>query len=499
MGPNGVERKAFSRYFVRLINRPHEEALVDDEHIVRDRKAFTKQMLRSFLKHCLTREAWTGAPWLVKDEYAREYRIDTDVPPHLRQGHKLAEKKASIAAARKGEQEGMLSFWAGSPMQRLPELKPALKGQKVKFSAQEQEVYRQENMQEYHRAMNGNPTFVVSNGTKPPKGGHFVQETNFPGLQSIAARSPPPKVVPPPPVKYPIDDLDVAPIRDGTHRPALNFMSEDTPVDLEDNASGAGSGIKMESVQSLMETWLMLNVFCDGFVLDSFTFDDYIEAIRFTSDDVECELFNEVHCAVLKLFVNSENNQNGKINISLPEIEEEESETSHHTSAVPTPSPEPQVKPKGMRTRSSLIHSESVDDIPEKSPSDTAEAKIHRAAELFDDYGWVERLRKRDFSDGGWQMIMVGLLHQLSIEARQKQKIEEILAHLVPLDAAPTQFTVQTQYRSLDFNLRVRALEIICMLTMETEPIRVYLLDAQTTMTDLRKAKIEHQRNRKAM
>jgi hypothetical protein len=450
-------------------------------------------MLRSFLKHCLTREAWNGAPWLVKDEYAKEYRIDQEVPLHLRQGHKIAEKKANLAAARKGEQEGMINFWAGS--QRLPELKPALKGQKLKFTPQEQEAYRQENIQEYERAMNGNPTFVISNGTKTPKGAHFVQENNFPALQSIAAKAPP-KPAAPPPIKYPIDDLDVAPARDGVSRPSLKFLCEDTPVPVE-NSAGAGSGIMMSSVGPVIETWLILNVFCEGFVLDSFTFDDYVEAIQFTSDDVECELFKEIHCAVLKLLVNAENDQNGRVNISLPDIEGEESEEEQESSAVPSPSPEPEVKPRGMRTRSSLAHSVTVEDNP-GAPS-TPETKTHRAAEFFDEYGWIERLRKRDFSDGGWQIIMVGLLHQLSADLRYKQKIEEILTHLAPVDMPATQETVQAQYASLNFNLRVTILEIICMLTMQTEMLRNYLGDSQQSMTDHRKEKIEHQRNRKAM
>lgn len=100
-----VTRPAFARYFVRLIDRPDEEALADAEHLARDRKIFTKQMLRSFIKNCVTREAWTGAPWLVKSELAEKYSIDSVVPQHLRHSYKIAERKA----ARKSEQQqGML-------------------------------------------------------------------------------------------------------------------------------------------------------------------------------------------------------------------------------------------------------------------------------------------------------------------------------------------------------------------------------------------------------
>lgn len=86
-GPDGsVQRPAFARYFVKIHNDLGDEALVDDKHIKRGRKIFTKQNLRSFLKNCLVREAWNGAPWLVKEPIARQYRLPMEIPAHLVQG-----------------------------------------------------------------------------------------------------------------------------------------------------------------------------------------------------------------------------------------------------------------------------------------------------------------------------------------------------------------------------------------------------------------------------
>lgn len=93
-GPDGrVQRAAFARYFVRLQNLPDQEALVDDKHIRRDRKVFTKQNLRAFLKNSLQREAWIGAPWLVKEHLAIEYRLPMEIPSHLLQDAKLLASK----------------------------------------------------------------------------------------------------------------------------------------------------------------------------------------------------------------------------------------------------------------------------------------------------------------------------------------------------------------------------------------------------------------------
>lgn len=94
-GPGGeVQREAFSRYFVRLHDSPNE-SLVDDKHVRRDRKVFTKQNLRAFLKHSLQRESWIGAPWLVREHLAIHYRLPMEIPAHLLQDAQLLANKVS--------------------------------------------------------------------------------------------------------------------------------------------------------------------------------------------------------------------------------------------------------------------------------------------------------------------------------------------------------------------------------------------------------------------
>ena len=53
------------------------------EGITRDRDAFNKLAVRRFLKNSIRREAWSGAPWLVRDTLASRYNIDTTVPTEL--------------------------------------------------------------------------------------------------------------------------------------------------------------------------------------------------------------------------------------------------------------------------------------------------------------------------------------------------------------------------------------------------------------------------------
>ncbi|OAX79119.1 hypothetical protein ACJ72_06562 [Emergomyces africanus] len=501
-----IERRASSRYLVKLVNRPNEEALLDDEHLVRDRKIFTKQMLRSFIRNTVTRESWTGAPWLVKPHIAKEYRIDTDVPKHLQYGNKVGGKKAHVAADKEDD-ESLFGFFYSK--QRWPNLKSGAKGQKTKVAVRDLAKARADQYLEYQRALNENPSFAVPRNVT--EGGVWQIDEDganpFPGL-SVVVQNGHRRHSPPPPIKYPIEDLDIPPSRDVKRRPSLNFLTDHQHSENLELSSRedrfVSDDIKMESVGPLLETWNTLNVYCEVLQLDSFTFDDFVEAMQFSSHDVICELFVEIHCAVLKILVNDEKDQEGAIQISLPALPDEQSEeeeSDEEEEEEENEEPEREPTPPRRTTRSSYAKAEAENlkrQLESRSRSGTAEVQVHRAAEMFGEYGWIDRLRKRDFKKGGWELIMVGLLHRLSYRPRLQKSCDEILAHLAPLEREPTQQTAQEQYVTLDANLRVKALQIICMLLLETKAIKNYLEECSNQMTEFRKEKIDYQRARKA-
>lgn len=509
--PNGTISPAFSRYFVSLDNRPFEEAVVDDDHITRDRKIFTKQVLRSFIKKTVIREAWTGAPWLVKPDVAETYHIDTRVPQHLKYESQAAERKQKQQLKKNGPDfDGMIGVFPGNNP-KLPELKPAPKSHKSK--------QLQGQLTKSKRPMSLNPapqmpdqqyphpmppphfqahTFYTNGNGVPQVHGQY---TNFHNSTFSFAPMPqlPIQPPPPPPIKYPIEDLQIALRKDGViQRPPLKYYSQDTPVRVEDNPA-MGNGILMDSVGPLLETWDTLNVYCEIFKLDSFTFDDFVEALQFTSEDVECELFVEIHCAALKLLVSPEI-EGGKVQIQLPESdsESEDEDSMIDVSAVQTPTPEPEPKPKGRATRSSLakLEAEALKAETERSPTPEVK-KLHLAADMQADLDWIEMLRKRDFKNGGWEVIIVGLLNQLTKFPRYEKRCEELLPNLAPVDMDPTTETARLQYARLDINLRIKALQVLCMLTMETKAIRGFMDECSEQMTSFRKEKIKWQRDRK--
>lgn len=484
-----VARPAFARYFVRLVNRPEEEALTDALHLQRDRKVFTKQMLRSFIKNSVHRDPWTGAPWRVKETIANQYRIPTQVPRHLEYDFQIARRKQNLTL-RKAEADG--TAWNPFNSQgsaRLPELKP--KSHKGKGSNPDIDRAKYQQFIAYQRALN--PGFVASRPFPSQHDPQYIQFVNqHPGFPPIAAKGVP-RPVPPPPQKFPTEDLEVPPIRDTAPRPSTKFLSEDTPM-ANRPSEGAGSGILMASVGPLLETWDTLNVYCEVFVLDSFTFDDYVEALQFTSEDAQCELLVEIHCAVLKKLVNDEKDLNGQIQITLPITNQDETD-NESTGQESTPTPEPEIKPR--TTRSSLAKSEAAG----LKAAAAVDAKLHRAAEIdqcVKGYGWRFRLRKRDFANGKWVVIIVGLLNLFTANPRYRKTCDDILVKLAPLDMVATEETAISQYAKLDINLRVRIIQFLCSLSLETQAIRGYMEDCTQQMTQHRKEKIEAQRNRKA-
>ncbi|KLU88961.1 hypothetical protein MAPG_07942 [Magnaporthiopsis poae ATCC 64411] len=520
--PDGTLTQPYTLYLVSLDDRAGEEAQVDSEHIWRDRKIFTKSVLRSFIKKTVTREAWNGAPWLVKHDVAARYHIDTRVPPQLRYDNKLLERK-QLLAQKKGLQPvgetngnhganrpngidgtGVNPFTATGPM-RLPELKPAPKSHKAKH-------LQQPPPQPTHFGKGKQNGLVDHLVHSPDFTQHLPLAGNpfqFPVSFRSQAPAPPPMYVvpepppPPPPPKYPIEDLQLEP--QGRTRPRLNFLCHDGPAGAQEASSSAPSGlaekILMKSVGPLLETWDTLNVYCEVFKLDSFTFESYVEALIVASEEVRPQLYDEIHCAVLSILVSSEKD-GGKPQVPLPELDDDEDGDDGEGEQSAEPTPEPQPKPTGRATRSSLakLEAERLANeaaAAEKEVEKEEAAVRHRAEDVLAEFDWVEQLAKRNFQDGGWEHIMVGLLHQLSKEQRHKISCEDLLSHLVPADVEPTRETIRQHYATMDVNLRVTALQIICMLTADTKAVRAYMEECSETMTEYRKNKIEFQRQRK--
>ena len=534
--PDGTLTPPYTRYIVSLDGQHGDEAVLEESNIYRDRKVFTKSVLRSFIKKTVSREAWNGAPWLVKSDVAEQYHIDTRVPSNLLYNTKVMERKQLQAQKRQSQQHNdlssLLNSTPSSPEQsggglRLPELKPVKshKAKHIQLAQQQRQMQHHEQklhgyQQQQQQQQNGSSKTRPNGFAHHPEPGHFqhlpLPNNPFqfslsmrnhiltpPGLNNASqAPAPPP---PPPQPKYPIEDLRLEPSK--ATRPALKFMCYDPPVDVDAKSQMAvAKKIAMKSIGPLLETWDTLSVYCEIFKLDSFTFDDFVEMLISASDDNPVQMLDEIHCSVLKTLVHSESD-GGEVQIELPDLDSDEEEDGEEDEAdeegEEEPEPEPEPKRSTRATRSSLAKVEAERIAAEAAAAEEEKEDepvvVHRAEELLGDYDWVEELSKRNFKDGGWKLILVGLLHQLSKDERRRAVCEELLAKIVPPDVEPSTETVQQHYSALDINYRVQILQIICMLTMETKAVRGYMEDCSEQMTKYRKEKIEWQRSKKQL
>ncbi|KAI0587864.1 glycosyltransferase family 57 protein [Pyrenophora tritici-repentis] len=519
----------------------------------RDRKVYSKLLLKSFLRNALKREDWVGAPWMVKDSLAKRYDIPTKFPENKTRQDVLDEKKAIGNIPNGTTPPVQQPYVPHTPNGQAPHMngnRPHLPpGQGpptfVNFSASGPPPYAPQQVPTFASVngparpyvVNGPPMYngagppvpvqtigppylspqqvigqfppqlvaqfiqangMQSNGNGPPV--NFPFQTSFPHQpgprssnvsQSQHQAAPPPRPVEY--VKYPCEDLEIKQPRLQYNRPTLKFFSDDVPEGVEPPTDEKKTGILMKSIGPLLCIWETLNVHDTIYELDSFTFDDFVDAMRFSHETVECELFVEMHCAILKQIING----SGKIQPPLPSMDpEDSSEEDSSDESEPTPEPEPPVR----TTRSSLRKSGAAQLVVKpRTPTPEPPKEIHKAADFATEFDWIEQCKVRNFRDGGWQAIVVGLLYRLSFDPARKEACDEILANLVPAEEEPTVANIAKNYIDLDVNLRILALEMILSLTVVTETFRETLVQAALDMTKLRKEKIEFQRKRKEL
>ncbi|KAI5796398.1 DDT domain-containing protein [Peziza echinospora] len=493
-----VERRACSRYVVKLPNRNDMETNVDDDQLVRDRKVFTKAMLRSFIKNTVSREAWTGAPWVVKEQYATRYKIDTTIPPHLTRGLTAADRKAALAR-RKEQEAAILGTVRSVSVSATPAESTSTSTLDIRPVPTPTKSHKSKSQQ---AAMKTGKSFDQAASSSPNESPECEIPAPVAPVSKVVIKQQEPKPAPtpkpPPPVviRYPIEDLQVQPKADAPKRPKLHFISH-----LPERAVSTIGNVALDEniPHFLLETWVFLNIYCEPFLLDSFTFDDYLEAMQFSSEEADCELVVEIHCALLKSLVGE--GDNGRIEISLPELPESDDEDdddddddANSTQGSESPEDKVEVKSKANGDRSNQDHDVEMEDDDDEDEKDIS----HRAADLFEEGSdWISKLRRRDFKHAGWLVIIVGLLDQLSLLPKYADDAEKILSHLVPADEDPTPETVKKRYLSLDVNLKVMILHILVGLSYDVPMVRKYMEECSEAMTEYRKKKIEHQRSRK--
>ncbi|ANB15680.1 Itc1p [Sugiyamaella lignohabitans] len=538
----GEVQPGYSRYRVEVVGDPTMEMAVDDTQLTRDRKLFTKIILRTFIKHAVSRESWSGAPWLVKSKYAEKYRIDTEIPtellkqnPHYQQMLDRTKKQEMRQKAREEKARELAELKARNLELKAERKAQIWRNQRLKREEEKARLRGQNGSSEgtpYH-----SPQWILPNdqGVYSQQSSHFQYAGDVPGLSPIQAPSmgnietmlPSISSV----VGGPIvstTPISIAPaVASSASSTRLGSSGSVTVVPSTSSKRSAnqddllfiptGEAPKRAPFRkdvlfsegndhlltTLLESWLFLNVYHEPLLLDSFTFDDFVDVLKYADEETEIPLLNEIHCALLSAIVGTSNSE---LLISMPYYDREENED---TAEVDADEDVGKLESEAKHAYESDIENTNSQKVEDKMDIDTKDnndslednTSNHRASSFlrYQNVDWKERLKKRMFKDGGWQQIAISVLHSVNYVPEWTEIINEILSYMASSERGVTLAAAHTGYYELSFELRTRILEILCHLVYSSSVIRNHIDRSLEESTKLRKDRMDRQRETKGL
>lgn len=476
--PGSPNKPATTRYFIELDGGVNT-ALVDEDHVFRPPRTFTKVLLRSFLRHAIEHELFDNAPWTIKDDVAREFKIDNTLPRHLTQDAIQAWRKvrtalekskvelARVIPKRADDFEGMT--------RTIIEHKGKMPTDLVTRYAQAHKAVEDPSSIPSHQPASGIPIRPNKTGVLPSP--------------AVAV----------PEVKYPREDLEVKPRAAAGPKPPLNFVVDEQPRHEPDDDMQSVRSITSDSWGKALSIWSTLNIHSKFFILDSFTYDDFVDCMLYHSLDSPCELFEEIHCALLKALVNKE----GEAEAMIPAISDlnVSSDTSQEASAASSPKREASTAPDPPNCNPTSGSSSPLSEVDQTRLGNSMAngAAVHCAKAMLDNYSWMARIKDRAFENGGWQVAMIGLLYHLTLVDWIDDAPDKALRELAPLRVPATRDTARRTYAELDVNLRLGVLECAIMLACTSKAFKESMETRANQQTTDRKDKTDAQRRRKPL
>lgn len=582
--PSGEVRPAYCKCRVEH-NSTGEESFIDESQLTRDRKYFTKIILRTFIKYSVHRDSWAGAPWLVKDEYAQKYRIDQNIPLHLQKHkgqpspnelkqlrlekreqqkqHKLRIKQEKAREAKRVKEETKLvqkeQHLLLQRQKQLIKQEQLLEAQKIKVKHQkelEQIKIQQKQLQEHQKQLSKQNTQLqeltlstADDGTRLIQLQQLQQELSLQnkqfdnlGIDSTASQDQSnsfnsslnqqelvdrlSRVGTSTPKKRGRIANSQSGANSGTATPMMEEASPGVPIteknpvvkddllfpydhskaSLRPQLKKCGGIDPPHLINPILETWLFLNIYGEPLLLDTFTFDDYVDVLHFDDTETECPLLNEIHCALLCAFVGTKDTE---LLVQFPEPPEDpKSHADYSDDEEEEEDDEVKEEPKDKetngdeenQTNGTKGEEDKSESEEEKEPTPEPETNKSELYAVFKNVDWKERLRRRLFKDGGWQQIIVGLLHSLLYVPEWKESITSILDTLAPLNESVALYTTYRAYmESLSFEHRVKIITILCELLHSSQLVRGYIEKCMDESTRIRRERLENLREYKAL
>lgn len=570
-----------TKYLVSIMT-DGSQIIATNNQISRDRNHFTKWLIKTFVKLSVTRSHKVGAPWVVKQKYAKKYRIPQEYPEDL---------KSFASTTPSGEilyEEDLSKLKSPTP-QLTPEivtskLKKVPKNKSLKKKATLNAAKGMDHIELITVDEIKEPKQLVKDGPRRRFAPYHIpalvrKELDDHELLSLSSIQPSKKTM--------VNDLQLSfdvqsakPVpselrlpenaeqlqKDATEH--LNKVVEEGQKEMDDQMDtkektpqqilveqrvesmkkdlaelSTGS---LRFVQEALECWSFLNIYHLVFNLDTFTFDDFLCALSWNSEQLDehgrCELLDEIWCAVLGGFMSNQiptgkdanrddsdylnlfglqvtlppktsllrpQVKKGNIDVDDDEARGSDSEDGGKTlksedDASDNESESPKAKSKtnsqnGSAKKSDVEEadgSSSEKEEDEEDESDEEEEPTDHLAHQVKNYRstkWHDRLRKRNFKDGNWQVILLGVLSMVEYIPAYEETIKSVYRTLAPILIQPANAsTVLSQfYSSMSLDLRIKTLHILTTLLINGTLVRSYIDDCLEQSTSLRRTRLD--------
>ncbi|KAG6381334.1 chromatin remodeling complex protein [Boletus reticuloceps] len=223
----------------------------------RDRLAFSKSILRRFIRDCVDRDAAVASPWTVKEAIAKHYGVDSIMPEETRRG---------VENIKKGEIDKRKKIWEdkeGPPSKKQKKLTAAQEERVTTLTAgaEKRERETREKVERQHKAKEEAERLAAERKKKKP-------------------------------IRYPTEDLDVR-ISDKEKKAGSNVKK---PIPSRVHLPFGEDQVTFES---FLMAWNFLVVYGQPLHISPLTMDDFEHALRHSTIEPPCPLLCEIHATLI--------------------------------------------------------------------------------------------------------------------------------------------------------------------------------------------------------
>ncbi|KAI7906927.1 uncharacterized protein BX663DRAFT_494236 [Cokeromyces recurvatus] len=422
--------------------------IVPGTKLRRERYAFSKNLLKKFIKEYTEKDTYIGAPWVVRGDIAKKFSIDTKLPKDLQAAKDLAYSKS-----RKKRSEAAAAV-AAAVAEAAADVNSNEEPKQIMLDARRIESTLKYPMEDLN---------VPVYRRDPDGSGQIVDMT--PGTKGANTEA-----------ENPTGGMPL--------RPQPNYQHT----------------IPNDSFGTFLMVWSFLSVFSQPLKLSPFSLNDFESALHHHASST---IMTESNVALLNAIIKQrERLKKESLGHGSTAMAAAISlyGSGYQASRTIAPLPQQLLQQESRSQYSSDNENEDDEHIWKvRPPVQRRELVVERGCGSAEveaighnwDNGTVDTEEERI----GWEDILIGFINQLA-PLELLPDIDRILSHLVPSATSTLQEREQA-YISLSLRDKLIVFELLLNVANESYVIKNYMDECQDQLTELRKQKIDLSRERR--